>query len=244
MKNVSRLVLQNKFLALVILGYIGVFIYKSQTGFLAIKNSAYYFKEMLVIMPVILLLTALLEAWVPKESIEKHLGKKAGFKGQVFSFLLGSFSAGPIYAAFPVCIALLKKGASLANIVILLSTWAVVKIPMLANEAKFLSPKFMVLRWILTSVAIILIGLITAKFVKKEAVLALHQEDAQSEPLVITKDYCIGCGICAKRNPEYFIMQQGKAVIPSDLDQTFSLEEKNYLIETIKKCPGKAITLK
>lgn len=243
MKNISRILIKNKFLTLVLLGYLGVFIYKSQTGVLAIKNSAYYFKEMLVIMPVILLLTALLEAWVPKEAIEKHLGKKAGFKGQLFSFLLGSFSAGPIYAAFPVCIALLKKGASLANIVILLSTWAVVKIPMLANEAKFLSPKFMVIRWILTSVSILLIGMITAKFVKKEAVLALHTERIQREPLLVTKDYCIGCGICAKLSPAHFTMQQGKAVVLKEITPSFSSEEKDHLMEIAKKCPGKAITL-
>ena len=31
----------------------------------------------------------------------------------------------------------LKKGASISNIVIILSAWAVIKVPMLANEAKF-----------------------------------------------------------------------------------------------------------
>ena len=73
----------------------------------SLNNSLYYIKEMLIIMPVILLLTSLIEAWVPKKSIERALGEGSGFKGSVFSFLLGSFSAGPIYAAFPVC----KMGA-------------------------------------------------------------------------------------------------------------------------------------
>ena len=118
----------------------------------SLNNSIYYIKEMLIIMPVILLLTSLIEAWVPKKTIQNALGEGSGFKGTIYSFLLGSFSADPIYAAFPVCKMLLKKGASVSNIVVMLSTWAVIKIPMLANETKFLGPKFMVIRWVLTTI--------------------------------------------------------------------------------------------
>lgn len=121
-----------------------------------------------MIMPVIFLLTALIEAWVPKEMIMEYLGDESGLKGSFISLLLGSVSAGPIYAAFPVCKTLLKKGASISNIVVILSAWAVIKIPMLANEAKFLSPKFMAVRWILTTISIIIMGYIISKLVKRE----------------------------------------------------------------------------
>jgi uncharacterized membrane protein YraQ (UPF0718 family) len=127
----------NMFLTLIAATYIVLAILMPNKAIQSLNNSLYYIKEMLIIMPVILLLTSLIEAWVPKKSIENALGEGSGIKGTIFSFLLGSFSAGPIYAAFPVCKMLLKKGASVSNIVIMLSTWAVIKIPMLANEAKF-----------------------------------------------------------------------------------------------------------
>lgn len=165
MKKILDYARKNLFLSFVILVYALLLIFKTPLALGAIKNSGYYFKEMLFIMPVILLLTALLNAWVPKETIQKHLGSGSGFKGSVFSFILGSISAGPIYAAFPVAITLLKKGASVTNVVVLLSSWAVVKIPMLANEAKFLGPKFMLMRWVLTTIAIFLTGAICSKFV-------------------------------------------------------------------------------
>ena len=72
-------------------------------------------------MPVIFVLTALLDLWVPKEKIMKYLGKDAKAKGVVLSLVLGSISAGPIYAAFPLCVMLHKKGASVRNLVIILS---------------------------------------------------------------------------------------------------------------------------
>ena len=159
--------IKNKFLTLILLIYIILFILMPNKAITSLKNSFYYVKEMLMIMPVILLLTALITAWVPKKAIEKNLGSNSGFKGSIFSFLLGSFSAGPIYAAFPVCKTLFEKGASISNIVILLSTWAVVKIPMLLTEFKFLGPKFMIARWILTTISIFIMGYITSKLVKQ-----------------------------------------------------------------------------
>ena len=130
------------------------------------KNSTYYLIEMLQVLPVIFLLTVVIEALVPKEMITKGFGEKSGIKGNLFSLLLGSISAGPIYAAFPISKLMLKKGASITNIVIILSSWAVIKIPMLANEVKFLGIKFMGIRWVLTVISIFTMGYFMALFVK------------------------------------------------------------------------------
>lgn len=236
MSQLKKFFFNNKFLSFVLLLYVGLFIFKAPSALKALQNSSYYFKEMAIIMPVIMLLTALLEAWVPKKTIENSLGENAGFKGSVFSFLLGSFSAGPIYAAFPVCITLLKKGASTSNIVILLSTWAVVKIPMLANEAKFLSPLFMATRWILTTISIFLIGYITAKFVKRKEILAIHELDNKdTQKLTINSSYCIGCGLCAKLYPEVFQMKNKKAVC---IDTKVTLKS---ICAIVDQCPANAI---
>src|SRR5690554_4756543 len=152
---------------------------------------------MLTIMPVIFLLTSLIEAWVPKKMIMEYLGDKSGLKGSFISILLGSISAGPIYAAFPVCKTLIKKGASISNIVVILSAWAVIKVPMLANEAKFLSPKFMATRWVFTTISIIIMGYIVSKLVKREDI-PMEEEKIETGKILVNEAYCIGCGVCEK----------------------------------------------
>lgn len=224
----------NLFLAAVLVAYLILTILTPQMGLQGFKNSSYYIKEMLMIMPVIFVLTALLDSWVPKETIIKILGKEAKTKGIVLSFLLGSISAGPIYAAFPLCGMLHKKGASIKNIVIILSSWAVVKVPMLLNEAKFLGLKFMVVRWILTVIAILIFAWITAKIVKDED---LPQEEAEIKSGVyINKDACMGCTVCTKKYPAVFSMDGKKASVKEYADLDMKL-----LKNAINSCPVKAI---
>ena len=181
---------ENLFLVLVVLAYIIMFIIKPPMGIESIKNSGYYIKEMLMIMPVIFVLTALLDMWVPKEKIMKFLGKDAKAKGVFLAFVVGSISAGPIYAAFPMCVMLHKKGASIRNIIIILSSWAVIKVPMLLNETKFLGPKFMTIRWILTVIAIIIFSWIASKMLKDED---LPGETVTKTGLSLNRDACMGC---------------------------------------------------
>jgi len=143
---------------------------------------------MFMIMPVIFVLTSLLDSWVPKESIIKILGKEAKKKGIVLSFLLGSISAGPIYAAFPLCGMLHRKGAGIRNIVIILSSWAVVKVPMLLNEAKFLGLRFMIVRWVFTIISILIFSWITAQIVK-DTDLPRKREEVKSG-VFLNRDVC------------------------------------------------------
>lgn len=228
---------KNRFLVAVILIYLVLFMTNMEKASLSVGNSFYYIKEMLMIMPVIFLLTALIEAWVPKEMIMEYLGDESGLKGSFISLLLGSVSAGPIYAAFPVCKTLLKKGASISNIVVILSAWAVIKIPMLANEAKFLSPKFMATRWILTTISIIIMGYIISKLVKREDI-PMEEERIEEGRLLIKEKYCIGCGICRELAPKYFKIENQKAiVINKDIEEQW--EEK--IRKAKEKCPANAI---
>lgn len=238
MSSIIKKIRSNMFLTLVILTYVFLMIFMPDKGIKSLNNSLYYVKEMLIIMPVILLLTSLIEAWVPKKTIQNALGEGSGARGFVFSFLLGSFSAGPIYAAFPVCKMLIKKGASVANIVIILSAWAVIKIPMLANEAKFLGPNFMVIRWILTTISIAIMAVIVSKFVKKEDIPMDDIIEKEDAILYVDKTYCIGCGLCAKVSPDDFIMLEKKANVNKKIFKKQE-NEKNKL--AIEKCPAKAI---
>lgn len=238
MSTFIKKIKNNIFLTFVIFIYVFLLILIPDKGIKSFTSSLYYVKEMLIIMPVILLLTSLIEAWVPKKAIENALGEGSGAKGFVFSFLLGSFSAGPIYAAFPVCKMLIKKGASIANIIIILSAWAVIKIPMLANESKFLGPKFMAIRWVLTTLSILVIAIITSKVVKKEDVPMDDIITKEDSLLNVDENFCVGCGLCTKVASENFVLKNKKARVTSKI---LKFQENDKIKLAIDKCPAKAI---
>jgi uncharacterized membrane protein YraQ (UPF0718 family) len=117
-----------------------------------------YLVEMLSILPPILVLLGLFESWVPKTWVEKAMGPGSGTRGAVVSVLVGTAAMGPLYVAFPVGLALLKKGASLFNVCVFLCVWASIKIPMILFEVKFLGVEFSLLRLVLTVPAILVIS--------------------------------------------------------------------------------------
>ena len=234
---VLKKIKDNLFFFIIILAYAIMTTINPSMGIESVKNSGYYIKEMLMIMPVIFVLTALLDMWVSKEKIMKFLGKDAKAKGVFLAFVIGSISAGPIYAAFPMCVMLHRKGASIRNIIIILSSWAVIKVPMLLNEAKFLGPKFMFIRWILTVIAILIFSWMAAKIVKDED---LPGEVSEQEGLNINKEACMGCTLCAKSYPELFEMEGKKAVVKDYEESTI---DKEKLKEAIDNCPVGAIAM-
>jgi uncharacterized membrane protein YraQ (UPF0718 family) len=117
-----------------------------------------YLLEMLSVLPPVLVLCGLFDAWVPKRTIERLMGDASGIKGTSIAFLLGTVAMGPLYAAFPIGKSLLDKGASLFNVAVFLCVWASIKIPMILFEVKFLGGKFALLRLALTIPAILLIS--------------------------------------------------------------------------------------
>ena len=225
----------NLFIVFIVLCYAIVLLVKPEMGVQAVKNSSYYLKEMLLIMPIIFVLTALLDKWVPKQTIMKYLGQGSKFKGVFLSFALGAISAGPVYAAFPICIMLHKKGASIRNIIIILSSWAVIKIPMLINEMKFLGPKFMLVRWVLTVIAILVFSWITSKIVKDEDLP--EQIEVTKAGLSIDQDACMGCTLCVQEYQELFDMNNRKAYIK---EHSFE-PDKQKVKKVIDGCPVDAI---
>lgn len=127
-----------------------------------------YFKEMALIMPPVFLLMGFMEVWIPKDKIQKWLGSGSGIRGGLISLLLGTLPTGPLYVAFPMTATLLRKGASITNVVIFLGSWGALKIPQLMVEIKFLGIPFAGLRFGLTFVALVVMGLII------EAILGRH----------------------------------------------------------------------
>ncbi len=149
--------------AVALLAYVLVFILSPQTFRTALVFISGFLKEMIQVLPRVLILSGLIAVWVPRDVIIGGFGNKSGWKGRLLSLLIGSVSAGPIYAAFPLCLTFKKKGASTENIIIILSSWAVIKVPMLIMEIKFLGMEFSLLRYLLTVPVIFLMAWILKK---------------------------------------------------------------------------------
>jgi len=123
--------------------------------------------QIFLIMPPILILVGLMQVWVPKEWIQKFIGSQSGVKGKIFCILFGTLPTGPMYIFLPLASGLLKKGASVSNILILLGIMSSEKIPQMLVEINFLGLRFAVVRFVLTVTAVIIMGEIIEKLVAK-----------------------------------------------------------------------------
>lgn len=136
------------------------YILNLDTGKKIAGNFLGFIIEMVTIIPAMFILIGLFDVWVPKEKIEKHIGKDSGVLGSIWVILLAMLQAGPLYGAFPVTYILWKKGASIRNIYIYLGAFSTMKIPMLMFEISFLGLKFSVLRTIIALPVFIIIAVI------------------------------------------------------------------------------------
>jgi len=136
-----------------------------------IENSVNYFFEMALILPAVMILMGLFNVWISEKTVANYLGKQSGLKGSLISVFLGALPTGPLYVAFPLASSMIKKGASLSNIVIFLSAWACLKIPQELVELQFLGWKFMVLRWTLTVILVVIMGAVIEKMISKTSLV-------------------------------------------------------------------------
>ena len=124
------------------------------------------FVEMLTFVPFLFIIVGLFDVWVPKEQIQKHLGKDSGIKGMFLVVLLAMLQAGPMYGAFPIAYVLWKKGTSVRNLFIYLGAFSSMKIPMLGIEIGYLGAEFTLVRTAVSLPLFILIGYIMERLLK------------------------------------------------------------------------------
>lgn len=137
--------------------------------------------EMLYIIPPIFILLGLLDVWVKRETMVKYMGENSGLFGVLIAFVLGSAAAGPLYAAFPVAVVLLKKGSKLSNVLIMIGAWSTTKIPLLLFEASSMGIKFMATRFILDLFGIAVIAFTTEKLLSKTEKEEIYSRASQME---------------------------------------------------------------
>lgn len=153
---------------LLFMAFFGIFIGESvllhfDFGMKAAGNFASSFMEMIAFIPLIFVLIGLFDVWVPRETVQKHVGKDSGIRGAVWVILMAMLQAGPLYGAFPVAYLLWKKGAHARNIFIYLGAFSTLKLPMLSFEVGFLGWKFTLLRTLISLPVFIAIAVIMEK---------------------------------------------------------------------------------
>ena len=123
---------------------------------------------MLRVLPCAFILIGLFEAWVKRETIEKHLGDSSGVRGYVWSLLLAGTTIGGLIVAFPVAHALYGKGAKLSVIFTYIGASAVCRVPMTLFEASFLGLKFTIIRFAVALPLVIISSVILGFYLEKK----------------------------------------------------------------------------
>lgn len=129
----------------------------------AIQSAGFQFLSMLKIVPPIFLLIGLLDIWVPRETMIRLMGDRSGWLGVFIAFFIGTMSAGPLIAAFPVAHVMLKKGARYAYVLFFLMIWASAKLPILFFQATTLGVTYT----LITNITLILVYLIGTQMIEK-----------------------------------------------------------------------------
>ncbi len=125
-----------------------------------------YLVELVLVLPAVMIIIGLFSVWIPDQMVVKYMGHASGAKGIILSLVLGMLPTGPLYIAFPMAAALIKKGAKRSNIIIFISAWACIKLPQELIEIQFLGIKFTFLRLGLTIVFVIIMGIIIEKLIE------------------------------------------------------------------------------
>lgn len=137
------------------------------------------FKQMLQVVPPIMIILSLMDVWVPRETIMKYMGEKSGIRGISIAILIGSIAAGPMYAAFPVTSVLLRKGVKFSNIIIFMNAWCVTKISTLIFEFSSLGYKFTLARLLIDIPGVIIMGYLVEAMMPRKELNNLYNENLE-----------------------------------------------------------------
>lgn len=153
----------------------------SNLGIQTFSIAASSFKQMLSVLPPIMLLLGLMDIWVPREKLMKYMGENSGITGIVLSILIGSIAAGPMYAAFPFTAVLIKKGAKFSNIIIFMNSWCVTKVTTLLFEFTYLGYQFTIARLIINIPGIIIMGYLVQALLSKNDLKRIYGNKEETD---------------------------------------------------------------
>lgn len=155
---IKKLVKRYIFFITALLITIMITVFNDDIGLRSFNIAFSSFKQMISVVPPIMIVLGLIDVWIPREAMMKYMGDDSGIKGIFLAILIGSIAAGPMYAAFPFTKVLLKKGVRFSNIIIFMNAWCVTKISTLMFEVSSLGYKFTLSRLLIDIPGVIIMG--------------------------------------------------------------------------------------
>lgn len=133
MKAVARRIFGDKgfivaALAAIVLGTLVYVKHGSAAVWTALHADVYLFVEIGVMVPAVLLLSAVVQVMMPKGLIERWLGASSGFTGIFVATLAGAFTPGGPFMAFPLVRALYVAGADWAPLIAYTTAWMLLSV--------------------------------------------------------------------------------------------------------------------
>jgi uncharacterized membrane protein YraQ (UPF0718 family) len=132
------------------------------------KNFFDFLLEMVMILPPAFILIGLFEAWIKKETVEKHLGPGSGAMSYIWALILGGCTLGPLIVALPVSYALHGKGAKLSVIFTYLGAAAICRVPMTVFEASFMGALFTLVRYAVSLPRVVFSSILLGNYLEKK----------------------------------------------------------------------------
>lgn len=174
---IKKLAMRYKFFIVCFVLTLLLTIINKDLGLKSFNTAFYSFKQMLLVLPPIMILLGLMDVWIPRESMIKYMGENSGIKGVSLAMLIGSIAAGPMYAAFPFTKVLLKKGVKFSNIIIFMNAWCVTKVSTLMFEFSSLGYKFTLARLLIDIPGVIIMGYLVQFLMPKDELDRLYKEN-------------------------------------------------------------------
>ena len=174
---VKALIKRYIFFIVLILLTIIITIFNKEIGVKSFKIAFTSFKQMIEVVPPIMVMLGLMDVWIPRETMMKYMGDNSGIRGIFISILIGSIAAGPMYAAFPFAKVLLKKRVKFSNIIIFMNAWCVTKISTLIFEFSSLGYKFTLARLFIDIPGVIIMGYLVEALIPKDELNSLYRNN-------------------------------------------------------------------
>ncbi len=130
----------------------------------ALAVSGRSFLNMAPFFVAVFVLIGILEVFVPSSAIAALMGVNRGFIAVLFAAVAGGIMAGPPPASYPMADYLVKHNASLAAAATFIIAWVAVSTVSLPVEIRMMGSRFAWIRWSLTIVLSVIIGVILGWF--------------------------------------------------------------------------------
>lgn len=122
--------------------------------------------EVLPLIITAFILAGMLQVIISRETINKWLGKDSGIKGIIIGGIAGALIPGGPYVFYPIAASFLLSGAEIGTavtFVVAKNLWSLSRLPM---EVALLGPRLTFVRFIVTLIFPVIVGVIANAFFK------------------------------------------------------------------------------